>query len=192
MQILEYAQEIIRYLYTLPNVKACRLYGSLAGNTFDAYSDIDIELDVSGADNGQYLLRLPALVGKHFPVVFYDYSPSLAPEKYVVSIATDSQNPFQIIDIACTARPHCKSVSADTLRAQNDPYAHILKLFTANLKHFLRGKNVCADVQRMHQKIFGAPSLTDEKEMLEKTYKWLKTHAQKRQQPYVCALKKYL
>lgn len=192
MQILEYAQEIIRYLYTLPNVKACRLYGSLAGNTFDAYSDIDIELDVSGADNGQYLLRLPALVGKHFPVVFYDYSPSLAPEKYVVSIATDSQNPFQIIDIACTARPHCKSVSADTLRTQNDPYAHILKLFTANLKHFLRGKNVCADVQRMHQKIFGAPSLTDEKEMLEKTYKWLKTHAQKRQQPYVCALKKYL
>lgn len=192
MQIVKFAQEIINHLYTLPTVKSCRLYGSVAHHTFDRYSDIDIELDVSGTDNGQYLLRLPELIENHFPIIFFDYAPSLAPEKYVISIAVDGEAPFQIIDIACVATPHCKTVSASTLRVLNDPYAHILKLFTANLKHFLRGADCCTDIKRMHQKIFGTSAPASEKEMLDQAYKWLREHVQKEQRLYVQSLGKYI
>ena len=47
MLLEEFARDICDYFETLPQVKQCRLYGSLSRKTFDKYSDIDLELDVS-------------------------------------------------------------------------------------------------------------------------------------------------
>ena len=52
------ADEIIAVLNEIPVVKKCTVYGSLATNTHDELSDIDIEIDVSGYDNGQFMLEL--------------------------------------------------------------------------------------------------------------------------------------
>ena len=37
------ANKIMKYLYTLPEVRTCSLYGSLANGNADKYSDIDID-----------------------------------------------------------------------------------------------------------------------------------------------------
>ena len=52
------ANEIIAFLNEISAVKKCSIYGSLATNTYDELSDIDIEIDVSGYDNGQFMLEL--------------------------------------------------------------------------------------------------------------------------------------
>ena len=78
--LIRRAQEIITIINQIPNVKNCTLYGSLAENRADSLSDIDIEVDVSGMDNGVFALLLPALIKKKMHVFYSDYAPSLAPK----------------------------------------------------------------------------------------------------------------
>ena len=51
------------------------LYDNIANNTEDELSDIDIKIDVSGYDNGKFMLELPHLI-KKMNVVYYDFAPS--------------------------------------------------------------------------------------------------------------------
>lgn len=146
------AQKLMEILRSFPEVRECSLYGSLARGTADCLSDIDIELDVSGCDNGAFLLRLPELLQRHISVVYHDFAPSLMPEKYVVSIALSETDPFLIADICCNAYPHYKTVARAQAAACNDPAAHLIKLWTANCKHHLRGADCRADILRMAAK----------------------------------------
>lgn len=64
-----FAEEICTFLQGIPGVKSTVIIGSLAKCNFDKYSDIDIEVDVSGMDNGQFLMELPKLFAinlKHY------------------------------------------------------------------------------------------------------------------------------
>ena len=61
-------------------VKNCTIYGSLSTNQFDEYSDIDIEVDVSGSDNGAFVLKAANLLNEIYPVIYSDYAPSLLPD----------------------------------------------------------------------------------------------------------------
>ena len=63
MLLKESAENICDYLKTLPQVKRCALSGSLCRGNFDKYSDIDIEIDVSGTDNGQFAMETTYLSG---------------------------------------------------------------------------------------------------------------------------------
>lgn len=144
------------------------------------YSDIDIEIDVSGTDNSRFVTKIPGLLSQKYDVIFYDYAPSLAPEKYLVSVALNDENPFMLVDIACTAVPHCTNVSKQELAALNHPYDHTLKLFTANLKHYLRGDVCCCDIQKMYRRISEKESLPGEKQMLQAVMKWLQEKAEPR------------
>ena len=154
MLLKESAENICDYLKTLPQVKRCALSGSLCRGNFDKYSDIDIEIDVSGTDNGQFVMEIPDLLSNKFQVIYYDYAAGLAPDKYVVSIAIDEDNPFMLADICCCAAPHCTSVSKQDLNRINNKFDHILKLFTINLKHYIRGADCCKDIQKMYKKLF--------------------------------------
>lgn len=143
------AQRLMEILRSFPEVRECSLYGSLARGTADCLSDIDIELDVSGCDNGAFLLRLPELLQRHISVVYHDFAPSLMPEKYVVSIALSESDPFLIADLCCNAEPHCRTITRAQAAALNDPTAHLIKLWTANCKHHARGADCRADILRM-------------------------------------------
>ena len=60
---------------------------------------------------------------------------------------------------------------------KNDKYTHILKLWTANLKHYVRGGECHDEIVRMAQKF--APEDIDTKdsaEILEKTLCWLEAN----------------
>lgn len=188
----KFASDVCEFLQNLPEVKSCELYGSLAAGTFDEYSDIDIEIDVSGIDNGWFLTQLPALIAKEYNVVFCDYAPSLAPEKYIITIAANTENPFMWIDISCVATPHCDTVSKQDLMDLNNRYDHTLKLFAANLKHYLRGDDCCEDIQKMYNRILGKNTdVYDEDQMLHSVYIWLLENAEERHEEYVSRFETY-
>lgn len=189
--IKELAEMICGYLKTLPEVKGCCISGSLVRGNYDKFSDIDIEIDVSGRDDGQFLIDIPRLLSKKFHVIFYDFAQGMAPEKYVVSVAVDEENPFMFADICCTARPHCESVTSEDLSRLNNQYDHILKLFTVNLKHYIRGADCCKDIQKMYKKLFGDSVSRDGREMLDKVYGWIVENAEDRHMKYIRSFKNY-
>lgn len=172
------AEEIIEILKSLPEVKDCTIYGSLSADTSDELSDIDIEIDVSGCDNGQFMLRLVDLLKDKLSIYYYDYAPSLIPDDYIVSIALDKSNPFLIADLKCVATPHFTTVTKQQVKEMNDKFAHTLKLWTANLKHYARGKECRGDIVAMAKKLeIRGVHKKDEKELLEITLRWLEQNA---------------
>lgn len=172
------AEELLTILQALPGVQKCSLYGSLSANTHDEFSDIDIEIDVSGQDNGLFCLSLPGLLKDKLPVYYWDYAPSLVPERYIVSFSLDENNPFLIADLCCSGLPHCTTVTKEQLRAQNDPVSHLLKLWTANLKHYARGADCYGDIPRMaHRAGIPEASTNDAAALLEETLCFLERSA---------------
>ena len=92
------AYEIINILQDIPEVKKCTLYGSLVTDAHDELSDIDIRVDVSGYDNGQFMLSIADILKDKMSVYYCDYAPSFVPEKYIVSLGIDEENPFLLLD----------------------------------------------------------------------------------------------
>ena len=173
------ANEIITFLNEIPTVRKSSIYGSLATNTYDELSDIDIEIDVSGYDNGQFMLELVELLKGKCSIYYSDYAPSLIPDRYIVSIAIDEKNPFLLVDLCCSAEPHCTTVTKQQASEKNDKYTHILKLWTANLKHYVRGNECHDDIVRMAKKIAVEDIDTkDEAEILENTLRWLEENVE--------------
>lgn len=172
------ASDLIEELAQIPGVHACSIYGSLLDGREDHLSDIDIEIDVSGMDNGEFALRLPEIMRRRMPIVYSDYAPSLAPDQYVVSLALDQMNPFLIADIRCFAQPHCDTVSREELQLRNHPYSHMLKLWTANLKHYARKGDCRGDILRMAQKAkINDPESKTDAELLADVLRWLEANA---------------
>ena len=64
---IEIAEQVIAFFKQQDLVKHAFLRGSLASKGGDQFSDIDIGVDVSGSDNGQFLLQVPALLATLLP-----------------------------------------------------------------------------------------------------------------------------
>ncbi len=149
---------LIHYLSALPDVMDVQLYGSYRSGTADNLSDLDIAVTVTG-DNGLFALTLPAKMNEFRDVLFADYAPSLAPEKYVLTLCLFPDMPFFLVDITVRAEPHCSAVTKAMLSDKNDDYAHLCKLFCANLKHYLRDTaagmplSCVGDIRKMWKKM---------------------------------------
>lgn len=83
-ELHQLAEKIIEMLNEFPEVKHCSVYGSLVNGTHDELSDIDIEIDVSGCDNGQFMLGLADRLQDRLNICYSDYAPSQIPENGVV------------------------------------------------------------------------------------------------------------
>ena len=184
--LINKANEIISILKEIPAVKGCVLYGSLSTDTYDELSDIDIEVDVSGSDNGQFMMDITEMLKDKITIYYSDYAPSLIPDKYIVSIAIDSNNPFLIVDLSCSADPHCTTVTKQQVMSRNEKYAHTLKVWTANLKHYVRGTECYDDILRMAKRLSIADlDAKDEAELLEETLCWLEDNVENNLSEYV-------
>lgn len=189
----EFAKDIFEFLNDIPEVKSCKIVGSLSAGNNDEFSDLDLVIDVSGIDNGVFLTKLPKLFEEKYDVIFYDYTPSLAPDKYIVSIAINKTNPFMIVDVSCVATPHFDSVSKQELASLNNKYDHTLKLFVANLKHLLRGMDCYDDIYKMYSRIFRRDlEAYDEEWMMQEVYGWLQENAESRHEEYLALFEGYL
>lgn len=174
----EKANEIMSLLGDIPGVKKCNLCGSIAKGNYDDLSDIDIEIDVSGMDNGLFMLDITEILNDKLDIYYADYAPSLAPSKYIVSLAINKENPFLILDLRIVANPHCTTVTKEEIMGKNEKYSHILKLFTINLKHFIRGNECLKDILKMTKKI-GIEDAENKKEseLLSETLSYLEANA---------------
>lgn len=134
------------------------LRGSLTGNgPIDAYSDIDIGVDVSGHDNGAFAQEIVRIMEASFDVLFHDWPLSLLPDEYVCTFYLRDLSVFWNVDIECTADPHCPSLTAD--HVGNDPATHALHSWALDAKHFLRGHpNAERDIRRHASRVLGAES----------------------------------
>lgn len=168
------AEEIVSILNDIPEVNRCTIYGSVSTNTYDELSDIDIDIDISGSDNGQFMIELVEMLKGELTIYYYDYAPSLIPDKYIVSIAIDENNPFLVIDLQCSANPHCVTVTKQQVMEMNNKFTHVLKLWTANLKHYARGAECYDDIIRMAKRLgISDVDIKDEAELLDDTLCWL-------------------
>lgn len=192
MEIMDYTNQICEFLLDVPEIKNCSVVGSLSNGNSDEYSDIDIEIDVSGIDNGKFLTKIPGILAQKYHIIFADYAPSLAPQIYVVSIAISELNPFMVVDIRCIANPHMNTLSKEEISSLNNQYEHTLKLFTYNLKHFIRGKECFNDIERMHNRILEKRENADEHLMFSEVYNWLRDNATDKYIEYLRSLKQYL
>lgn len=172
------AERIMELLKEMPEVKKCELYGSLADGSYDELSDIDINIDVSGCDNGLFMLTLAKRLGEKLSIYYYDYAPSLVPEKYIVSIAINEDHPTEVVDLCCDAEPHCITVTKQRVRRENNEFSHILKLWTANFKHFVRNRECHGDILRMAGRI-GLADIESKGDcvILKETLEWLEVNS---------------
>ncbi|MDE7295022.1 MAG: nucleotidyltransferase domain-containing protein [Oscillospiraceae bacterium] len=174
--LMNSAREIMGILNELPMVRSCELCGSLSTGRADELSDIDILVDVSGYDNGRFMLEVTELLKVKLNIVYSDYAPSLMPDNYIVSIAIDANDPFLIADLDCIAEPHCETVTKSMI--ENDLLCHTIKVWTADLKHFVRGADCMGDIMRMARRLKGVR--TDglsEPEILEECLKWMENNS---------------
>ncbi|MDO5478717.1 MAG: nucleotidyltransferase domain-containing protein [Clostridia bacterium] len=186
LMLKEKASEIMALLNDIPGVKKCNLYGSVAKDTYDELSDIDIEIDVSGIDNGLFMLDVTELLKDKMDIYYADYAPSLAPDKYIVSLAIDKDNPFLILDLCIVANPHCTTVTKEDVMGKNEKYTHILKLWTANLKHYVRGNECLKDILKMAKKIGTEDAESKSKdELLRETLHYLEANAPRRLSEFI-------
>lgn len=144
---LNIANDIMECLREQHYVSACTIHGSLAGERCDEYSDIDIQVDVSGHDNGKILLMLPYILQKRFRLRYIAFAPKFAPELYVVSFALQDTSIFHFIDIECLASPHVPSLSKEDIRQITDWKSLYAKLLIGCLKKYLRQQDYAADLQ---------------------------------------------
>ena len=176
-------------LRSLPMVKSCALYGSIVNNTEDELSDIDIQVDVSGYDNGKFMLEVPHLIKKNLNIIYYDFAPSLIPNIYIVSNAISSDNPFALVDIMCVAEPHCTTVLKE--HAVNDIFTHALKVWVINLKHHVRGYDCYGDINRMAKRLgINDTDSKREKQLLEESLIWIEENQTDNLAKYVNSCRK--
>lgn len=185
------ADELVGMLEALPMVHKCTLCGSLAKGTADEISDIDIDVDVSGYDKGKFMLEVPELLKDKLNIVCVDFASSLIPEKCIVSLSFDEQNPYRVVDINCCAEPADTVITADQARQLNNRHAHMIKLWTANWKHFTRGRECRMDILHMVQKI-GIADAENKSDLmlLEETLRWLEQNAEQRYQGIIASCRR--
>ncbi|RDI40924.1 hypothetical protein [Falsibacillus pallidus] len=151
---LEIANDIISMFNRDQKVSKAFLRGSISRpEEMDKYSDIDIGVDVSGHDNGEFARSIPIMMEKNFNVLFFDWSPSLLPDDYVITFVLKDVPIFWIVDIQVFASPHHPSLREVSV----NKYHHLLKLWILNLKYWIRRDGHAAEnIERLARKALGA------------------------------------
>ena len=132
----EIASRIMRLFEDLPEVADVFPRGTLATRSLDEYSDIDIGIDVSGHDNGQFAWMVAAFMHKAFDLHFSDWAPSLIPRNYVQTLFIKGLPVFWNVDIEVTATPHCATVTRNDVKRTSIQGS--LKDWVINTQYLLR------------------------------------------------------
>ena len=153
---LEIAADVTRVFSGLPEVAEVALRGSLANQTADEYSDIDIGIDVSGHSNAAFAKSVAEHMEAAFDLHFSDWATSLLPSEYVQSFFIKGLPVFWNVDVQVTADPHHATLTGEDV--ERDPLAGFLKVWAANTKYLLRGTDGIEDnVRQYYFRVFREP-----------------------------------
>jgi predicted nucleotidyltransferase len=147
------ARSFIEHLEDHRCVNSCTIHGSLACEMGDEYSDIDLQVDVSGHDNGKMILMLPYILQQRFSLAYIAFAPKFAPDLYVVSVALPRTSIFHFIDIECLATPHVPSLQKDDIRQITHTTSLYTKLLIGCLKTYLRQQDCTTELQSLARQL---------------------------------------
>jgi predicted nucleotidyltransferase len=154
---LEVAESVRAILQKLPEVASVSLKGSLQSGLCDIFSDIDIVVDVSGSNDAVFARSVHRTIESAFDLHFYDWAPSLLPEKYVQTFYMRDLPIFWNLDIEVVATPHYATLSRKDI--DRDPTTAHLKLWALNTKYFLRGREgVDGEIAELFHRVLGKPA----------------------------------
>lgn len=138
-------------LRCLPEVRNITLHGSLESGHPDRYSDIDLKIDVSGSDNGRFMLELPRALEREMKLSYAAYATRFIPDLYLVTIHVEHTSPFHFVDIECHATPHESNVGKDDIYKIGSNECIILKSAINCLKSVLRGIDATNEIEHVYR-----------------------------------------
>jgi len=144
------ASQIIDALKRSKCFTAVTLTGSLASESADQYSDIDIIIE-NHSHSSYNVLSAIEIIGKEYLPLFYDFARSLLPD-CIVTLYQKDQPLFNFVDISCT---HNDSFPATTKSevAQNRLH-HQIKLWVCNAKYYLLNDLAKQNIDLQYNRIF--------------------------------------
>lgn len=150
--------EEIRALYlACEEVVNVELYGSLAGEGFDRFADIDVCVELADGDSAAFMWKAIELFEGKFPTHFHDWAGSLLPDEYVVSFYLKDAPIYWNIDLKCTAAPDGMVLARADL--DNDDVAHRLKPWAITCKYLMRGSVGAEHVRNLAARVLPEQAL---------------------------------
>lgn len=182
------AHQILAIVRSDTRVRKAFLRGSLVDGHVDAYSDIDVGIDVSGYDNAAYCQVIIETMSRSFDLHFYDWRGSLMPQSYVLAFYIKGLPIFWNVDVECTATPHHGTLTRHGVK--RDTVASFLKLWAMNAKYLLRNApGIEQQVKDFAKRALGieAPEHMASVEVMAAVLNHLRTNAHPRHSEFIDA-----
>ena len=128
------------------------LAGSLADNSGDDMSDIDIEIRRDSRCASENVNDAVKIIRKIKKVALADWAKSLLPEKCLISVFLDGYPMFWNVDISCAVR---RGTTVNKESLVQDYAGHLLKLWILNAKQLLRGNSDRSTLPILYYRVFG-------------------------------------
>lgn len=127
---------IINTINTINFVSDVKISGSLHNSTNDHFSDIDLTVSINSITADKALLQITETLEHEYKPLWKDFARSLMPQKFLVSMFFNCDNPFSFIDIGIFNNSN--DFSFDSNLFTNDKWIHLTKLWIMNFKYFIR------------------------------------------------------
>ena len=168
--------KMIGLFNTFPEIKSTKLHGSMTTANFDKFSDIDFQIDVSGIDNGNFMLKLPEILSKNMPIGYVAFAPRFIPDLYLTTIYFKDTDIFNFVDIECIATPHIKSITKEEIKKHAYKENVFLKLSINVLKGILRNKPNYQEILGIYSILYPTGNKTLELDKLKKCFQYFLTN----------------
>jgi hypothetical protein len=133
----ELARRIVVLLREDPRVTEVRLYGSMAEDRADRYSDIDLVAHVRGVSDRELAEALPGLIDPIGPRMVDGWGLGFLPDTYIRTFYFSDYPLFWHVDIGCLSDTHVDR--SDIKAAYHWP--QIFKIWIDVVKDLLRGED---------------------------------------------------
>lgn len=153
----ELAQTIVASLKRSGSFDDVQVIGSVATQTFDELSDIDILLFNEQRPPWENVALASDIIADEFGVMLKDWAGSLIPEKYLINHFLPDQPIFWWIDLGCQQNPNFKDITRSDVKEEWN--THIAKLLIMNAKHYIRGDRDRLRVAELYTKVFPSKEL---------------------------------
>ncbi|MFC7623309.1 nucleotidyltransferase domain-containing protein [Microlunatus sp. GCM10028923] len=150
----ELAEAVIARLAATPGVVGVRSFGSLASGGADAYSDIDLIVDLDDISDRAFALDLPGHLASLGRPLITGWGLNRLPDTYVRTIYLADYPLFWHLDIGCAGPRH--EDDADLGRRYHWP--QIFKMWIAAVKEQVRGRPERTDAFLTHLEAWADPS----------------------------------
>lgn len=151
MNQVDLATDVIDILKRSGEFETVKLSGSLCGEDYDAYSDIDILLTNNSRSPWENVQLASDILCVERGSILKDWAGSLIPQKYLISHFLLDYPLFWWIDIGCFPTENYSNITRNDIFEDRD--SHIAKLLIMNTKYFIRRDNSRLRIRELYLKI---------------------------------------